>query len=278
MTDETSLIDMINDRLQSDGVELPVFDLVAKRVYDEVQKKDFNVDKMTRLLEKDPALTGEVLRVANSSFYKGLGEVTRISDAIVRLGAKHIASLAMATSQKRIYSTSHPRFKRRLLVLWKHVSAAAFGCRWLARKAGYLDLADQCFVAGLLHDVGKVSLLRIIEDMERSSDAHAFSDAVIDISLRELYCEHGAQLLALWNLPQVFRDVMQGQKGESFDEANATLAIVRLADKACARENVSDLPDPSVCLETSREAQVLGLNEIQLAELQIILEDAAAAM
>ncbi len=275
MIADTSLVDMINAKLEQDDVELPVFDVVAQRVYDAVQKDDFTADQMCALLEQDPALTSEVLRVANSSFYKGLGEVTQLQEAVVRLGAKHIASLAMAVSQKRIYSSSSQRFKRRLTRLWGHSSAAAFGCRWLARKAGYLDIADQAFVAGLLHDVGKVSLLRIVEDLESESEALDFSDPVIDMTLRELYCDHGAKLLELWNIPEVFRDVIRHQCDPVLDDGNVTLMIVRLVDMACAREGISDFPDPSVCLETSAEAQALGLNEIQLAELQVVLEDSA---
>lgn len=277
MIADTSLVDLINEKLASGNVELPVFDVVARRVYDTVQKDDYTAEQMCTLLEQDPALTSDVLRMANSSFYKGLGEVTQLQDAVVRLGAKHIASMAMAVSQKRIYSASHPRYKKRLLKLWGHASATAFGCRWLARKAGYLDIADQAFVAGLLHDVGKVSLLRIVEDLENESDALEFSDPVIDMTLRELYCSHGADLLAQWNIPELFQNVVRNQADDEPDESNVTLLLVRLVDMACARENLSDFPDPSICLETSREAQALGLGEIQLAELQVVLEDSAGA-
>lgn len=277
MSGNESLVDMIKEKLNSQDVDLPVFDLVAKRVYDETQREDFNVNRLVGLMEKDPALTSEVLKVANSNFYKGLGDIADLNQAVVRLGAKQISSLACAAGQKRIYSASEKRFRVRLLKLWRHASAAALTARWVAQKAGYFDQADQAFVAGLLHDVGKVSLLRIIEDIGKEQET-VFSDHVIDMTLLALYCEHGDALLESWSLPDSLRSVVLGQAAEEFDESNVLLAIVRLVDKACAKEGVSDLPDSSICLETTHEAELLGLNPIQLAEMQLLIEDASTTL
>lgn len=274
MNATTSLVDIIDEKLKNDEIELPVFDNVAMRVYKAVNED--TEDDINNILQEDPVLVGEVLRVANSSFYSGLAEVKTLQDAVVRLGRKQIASLVMAASQKRMYSASQPRFENRLVKLWRHCSAAAHASGWLARKAGYRDQAEEAFLAGLIHDVGKVSLLRIIEDLVTQEDVDLeMSDEVIEMTLRQLHVQHGAKLLEKWNLPDVFREVVLQQETEEYDETNILLHVVRLVDRACAKEGVSDMPDTGFCLETSTEAHNLGLDEIQLAELQMVIEDAA---
>ncbi len=276
MTEEHSLLDLINEKLEKDEVELPVFDPVALKVYRAVRTDDLDAGRICEILEEDPVLVSEVLKVSNSSFFSGLGEVTRLSDAVVRLGAKQLGSLALAASQKRIYSASAGRFKQRLTQLWRHTTAVSLGARWLARKAGYSDQSDEAYVAGLLHDVGKVSLLRIIEDLcDESGGKLRVSDPLVDMTLKRLYTSHGVKLLEQWNIPKLFQRVIAQLEDDDFDDGNVILAIVRLADLGCAKEGISDYPDPSLCLETTREAQCLGLSEIMLAELQVVLEDAA---
>ncbi len=277
MNDGKSLVQMIDEALKAGDVELPVFDQVAMQVYQEVQAGDMDADRLTELMQQDPVLVAETLRVANSSFFSGLSEVTTLRDAIVRLGMKQISSIAMMASQKRMYSASESRFESRLSNLWRHSAAVAFGARWLAEKTGHRKQADEAFVAGLLHDVGKTSLLRIIEELAHRSDELNVADEVVDVTVQQLYADHGGELMEMWNLPEVFRRVVREQKSEELDEKEVLVAIVRLADKACAREGISDVPDPSVDLETSPEVESLGLNPIQIAELQVVLEDAAQA-
>ena len=275
MNGKQSLVELIDKELEAGTVELPVFDQVAMNVYRSVRADEINADELCDLLQEDPVLVGEVLRVANSSFYSGLSGVTTLKDAVVRLGTKQVASLALAASQKRIYSASASRFQDRLVTLWKHAAATAFGARWLAQKTGHRDQADEAFVAGLLHDVGKTSLLRIIEDLSVRDDALNVADEVIDLTLDQLCAAHGAKLLETWNVPEVFRQIVIQQHADTFDENDVLVAIVRLVDRACAREGISDRPDPSAELEASREARALGLNAIQIAELQVVLEDAS---
>lgn len=273
MSEHPSLISLIDQRLQSGEVELPVFDDIAIRVDREVRENKLDADGLCQILEEDPVLVSEILRMANSSFFAGLASVNNLREASVRLGMKQIASIVFSVSQKKMYSASRGHFHTRLQQLWLHSSAVSLGSRWLAKNAGYPDLADDAFVAGLLHDVGKLSLLCIIEDIY-IKDKLVLSDAIVSMTLKQLYCEHGAKLLEIWDLPQMFKDIVRQQNDASFDNSNAILNIVRLVDKACLLEGVSDMPDDqSIDLQALPEAQALGLSEIDLAELRLLLED-----
>ena len=272
-----SLVDLIEQRRAEGRIELPVFDRVAGRVYQAVNSGDVDANGLVMLLEEDPAIASEVLRVANSSFFTGLGEVTRLRDAIVRLGNKQIATLALAASQKRMYSASAGQFGDRLVDLWRHASAVAFGSRWLAQVLGLRHLADEAFLAGLLHDVGKISLLRIIEDLlAEEGESLPVSDAVLEAAVRQLHPSHGAELLASWNLPDVFLRAVAEHHGPIPERDDAVLLIVRMVDRACVKEGIGERHEPELDLDTCDEATLLGLDEFRIAELQVVLEDAAA--
>ncbi|NND89980.1 MAG: HDOD domain-containing protein [Granulosicoccus sp.] len=273
MNDKQSLISLINERLESGDVELPVFDDIALRIHREVRENKLDADEMCKILEEDPVLVSELLRMANSSFFAGLSPVSNLREAAVRLGVKQIASIVFSVSQKRMYSASNGPFKERLTRLWLHSSAVSIGARWLAKNAGYRNLADEAFVVGLLHDVGKLSLLCIIEDLILNENMN-LTDEIVDITLRQLYCDHGARLLEMWNLPDSFKQVVLHQDDDTFDDSNVILCMVRLVNQACILENIDDMPGQEASnLESLPETQALGLSEIDLAELRLVLED-----
>jgi len=269
---QTSLVSLIDQRLESGKVELPVFDTVALRVHREAREGKLDVNGLCRLLERDPALVGEVMRMANSSFFRGLSEVSSLREAAVRLGTKQIAAITMSIGQKRMYSSSKGPFKARLVRLWQHAAAVSRGSRWVALNTGHRKLADEAFVAGLLHDVGKMSLLRIIEDIAREGTVRLTND-LVNAALEKLSGQHGARLMESWNLPESLQSIALGQTDEELDESNALLCIVRLVDRACALEGISDRPDDSIVLETLPERRALGLSELDIAELRLMLED-----
>lgn len=273
MNEAVPLINLIDERLASGDVELPVLDETAATIHKKVNENSIDAEGIVALLEQDPVLVSEILRMANSSFFAGLSEARNLKEATVRLGNKQIASIVMSISQKRMYSASGGLFHTRLRELWTHTSVVSLGARWLANSLGYRALSDEAFVSGLLHDVGKLSLLRIIEDLAQT-ESTTLSDEVVNGSLLQLNTSHGAKLLKMWNLPEVFVNVVEQLDAKEFDENNLTLTIVRLVDKASAVEGFSDFPDPTLVLESLPETEVLGLSDVDLAELRIVLEDA----
>jgi HD-like signal output (HDOD) protein len=101
--------------------------------------------------------------VANSAFFSGLSKVATLKEAVIRLGAKQIASVAMVATQQNSYSFQIPEMKSFSQKLWKHSIGCALGSRWLAERAGYRNLAQEAFIGALLHDIGKLLILKVME-------------------------------------------------------------------------------------------------------------------
>jgi HD-like signal output (HDOD) protein len=273
MIDQQELEVLINKRLESGEVELPVFDDIALRIHREVRENKLDADLICEILEEDLALVAELLRMANSSFFSGMSPVGSLKEAAVRLGVRQIASIVFSVSQKRLYSASSGLFTTRLKDLWKHTSAVSIGSRWLAANSGFRGLADDAFVCGLLHDIGKLSLICIMEELIEK-DGLELSDELVDATISSMYCSHGAHLLEIWNLPEEYKTVVLEQDSEEYDQNNTVLTIIRLVDKACIAEGLGERAYEDIAeVATLQEVEALSLIEEDLSELSLILQE-----
>jgi HD-like signal output (HDOD) protein len=127
-----------------------------------------------------------------------------------------------------------------------------------------------------VHDIGKLFLLRVLDDMAREPEYAAVSPELIREMLDNAHAEVGYRLLVSWHLPEVFQTIVRDHHVEVPDPANIPLQIVRLANHACNKVGIGLRTQPDLVLGAVREAATLGMSEIAIAELEIILEDVMA--
>lgn len=279
MDKHQGLVELINDKVASGEVELPVFDDIALQIDKEVRDNKLDTEQICKIIEDDQAMVADLLRMANSSFFFGMAPVCKLRDAAVRLGVRQLAAIVFSVSQKRLYSASSGIFETRLTNLWRHTSAVSMGARWLAANAGYRNRADEAFIAGLLHDIGKLSLLCILESLILSEELE-LTDEEINRVLQQMHCEHGGRLLIQWNLPETFRTIVLQQDSEMADTNNALLCIIRLVDKVCIQQGFADVDCyEAIDLALLPEVEALSLTSLDLEELSTVLqsENRAAA-
>ena len=275
MTQEASIVEVLKARLAAGTLNVPVFHVVALKLQQTLSRPDFSINEVHQLLNSDPGLATGVLRAANSAFYSGLSKVSTIREAIIRLGSKEVANLAMLTTQQALYRSEDPKYNAIMQTLWKHSFCCAVGSRWLAQKVGFGAQAQEAFLGGLLHDLGKLFLLKCMEEVCREKQLKgSTSQAVLREVLTTLHAEQGLQLMMQWQMPQIYCDIVAGHEQERWDQGNVLLAMVRLANLACRRLGIGLNKDHTVLLFASTEAQTLGLKETALAELEIVIEDA----
>jgi len=275
MTEQTSIVDVVRTRLASGTLSVPVFHAVALRLQQVLLRPDFSIEEVHQLINADPGLASQVLRTANSAFYAGLSKVSTIREAIIRLGAKEVANLAMLTTQQDLYRSDDAGYNAIMQTLWKHAFCSAVGSKWLAQKAGFGAQAQEAFLAGLLHDIGKLFLLKGMEQVCREEALKvSATPAILQEVLASLHVEQGHLLMVQWHMPQIYCDVVAGHEEERWDRSNIVLAMVRLANITCRKLGIGIRSEPTLLLVASPEAQVLGLKEVALAELEIVIEDA----
>jgi putative nucleotidyltransferase with HDIG domain len=277
MADHTSLVEIIHEHLASDQLHLPVFPPLALQLQDILAQDNCNIQQVAAKIMEDQALASHLLRVANSAFFTGLSKVSTIKDAIVRLGVKQVTSIVMLVTQQQQYRSRHKMFTAYIESLWKHAVSCAMGTKWLAEKSGYRSLTQEAFLAGLLHDIGKLFLLKVLEDIHASGEYNInLSKAIVGEVLESMHAEQGARLLQQWNIPELYCDVARDHHKEDYDPNNTVLTMVRLVNLACHKLGFGLQHDASLVLAAMAEAQTLEISELLLAELEIILEDAIA--
>ncbi len=113
------------------------------------------VDRILGILTKDPPLSATMLRLANSVLYAGDNRVTDLRSAVLRLGFDAMLNLGRTTAIIRTFQgASHLDPLR----LWQHSVAVGMTAKGLCRLLQRRALEESAFLAGLLHDIGKIAL------------------------------------------------------------------------------------------------------------------------
>ena len=274
MNQDKSFIEIVDTHLASSNARLPVFNTTALRIQQEIAKDESDLQLIEKLIVSDQALTAKVLSVSNSSFYKGLQQVSTVRNAIVRVGINEVSNIVMLITHESNFRSKDPFVQGIMRKLWRHSVACAMGSNWLAKQCGLHSLAHEAFFAGLLHDVGMLFILTVIDDLKHSNEIEIQpSDALLVEAMNTLHTHHGHSLMSHWNLPEKYSQIARDHHQEEFDGNNLLLALVRLADMACCKLGIGLDKDPSLVLIASPEAETLHISEVDLARMEIMLED-----
>lgn len=269
----TSLLDLVKEYAATEKLNLPVFPRAAHELQKVLSDEKVSIEEIASIIQKDQALAGQMLKLANSAFFSGLSRVRTIKDAILRLGLNQVFSCLVATAQQNLYKSGNSVIDGYLQSLWKHALATAKGSKWLLQKIGYRELSDEAFLAGLLHDIGKLLLLKVIETINAKHLEAGMSEVFIQEILDSMHVEQGFSLLEEWSIPSVYCRVARDHHTEEFDTGDVVLLAVRTVNQICRRTGLSLNYEPIVPA-TLPEAHALSVKEIVLAELEVVIEDA----
>ncbi len=278
MQQEASFLDIIDDHLANDKTRLPVFDKTSFRIQREIANPEPDMQTIEQLITSDQALTSQVLKTANSAFYRGLVKVSTVRAAIVRMGIREVANIVLLITQRKNYQSKIPSFQNMVEQLWHHSLGCAIGSQWLAKKCGFHSQTHEAFTAGLLHDIGKLLLVSVLESILLSGKINIRPDNVLlEEVIAHFHAEHGCQLMQNWNLPDIYCNIAHDHHLEEYDPNDALLTMVRLANNACNKMGIGTVQNHEMVLAATSEASRLGCSEIHIAQLEIRIEDSLNA-
>ncbi|HSR68314.1 MAG TPA: HDOD domain-containing protein [Acidobacteriota bacterium] len=136
--------------------QLPTLPAVAVRLIETTSDEDSGMAEIARLIETDHALTAKLLKVANSTYFSRSGEVSTIDRAASLLGKDLVRGLVLSAV---VFDSIKPDESGGfdLRQFWNHCAACAIASETLARRFNF-QRPMEAFVAGLLHDMGKLIL------------------------------------------------------------------------------------------------------------------------
>lgn len=217
---------------------LPVMPEVAAKIISIAEDKiEISFKELENIIKIDPVLTSKILKVANSSLYARQGEIKSLQVAITLLGFKNIKSLVLLISASSLFAkyTKKRFFKN----YWKHSIITAIIAKDIAIKNNNKNSAEELFLAGLLHDIGKAILFISNEDRYNEILQLLEEDSLSKLEDRYFHTTHkdvGAIVLEKWNFPAIYIDIAKEHGMLNISSQNKTFIIlVSIADLLCEK-------------------------------------------
>lgn len=238
---------------------LKPFPAVAQNALSVLANPDSSIATVAEALERDPALTSKLLRVANSASYRGSKRCSSVAEAVVRLGHREVKQLVLAVATMGLFDDTSG-----LGLEWRnHLTTVAAVARVLGDEYSH-TIASQAFLAGLVHDLGKLLSLQVreIPYESLSPKVHARPDELHVVERILVGYDHavlGAHVLTQWRFPETVAQVVawHHQPGRALaagGDFSVLVAVVRVADALEYKMRHGDkVPDAPVLEELERD-------------------------
>lgn len=215
---------------------------ITLKIIQLVESPTSTAQDLHKVIANDPALCSRILKVVNSAFYGLPGQIGSINRAIVLLGLNAVKNIAIAASLAKLFrgGSLTPNFSAK--DLWSHSIATATASKMLADQIK-LGLTDECFLAGLIHDLGIIveiqydrhRLIEVVGKLNVNDNGEPQMD-MMEAEQEVFGANHqdfGFGLCEKWKFPRTFMNVT-GFHHRPFDlpeDSRAVVSIVAVADR-----------------------------------------------
>ena len=191
---------------------LPTLPHILLQLIETCNRPEMGLKDLTRLINQDPALSERVLRLVNSAYYSLQQKVSTIDQALLLLGLEAVRNIAISSSVYQVFQGSPAKHGLNLKRFWWHSVSCAVAARLLAVKTAFPS-PDEAFLAGLLHDIGKILLWSSFRG-EYSAILKACGERSAELLAAEqkmglTHAEAGAWLLGRWDLRSFLPDAVR---------------------------------------------------------------------
>jgi putative nucleotidyltransferase with HDIG domain len=217
-----------------DGIErLEPLPITLQKMISVLNQDEVDLREIIRIVEYDGAITSNILRIANSAAYGGKREITHVRDALVRLGTTSLLN-ALLLDYTRSISTAAPMFELAENELWLHGAAASLAVKAMI-EAGGKNIPASASIAALLHDIGKLIMVRYLNaDVSTLRALCKEKDMVFVEAERALCgCDHaevGGAMARKWNFPEDISQAIERHHQLQIERENAIMATIMLAN------------------------------------------------
>lgn len=254
----------------------PTLPMIVNKITELVNLPETSAWDIAAVVEKDPVLSGKLLRLVNSPFYGFPKKITTISRAVGIIGFDALRNLVFSTSVIRLFkSNGSAAFQP--VEFWKHSIGTALAAKELARRLGEKSI-EEFFVGGLIHDIGKLVHNEYFEEgFRRAGELAAQRDLLLRDAEREVlqftHDQTGGLLLTQWNLPPTLIAMVTFHHRPSEARAYQREAgVVHLADILCRAKGLGSGGDKKIPLLDRPAWDRLGLTQAHIEQVMRRME------
>ncbi|MCL2183182.1 MAG: HDOD domain-containing protein [Chitinispirillia bacterium] len=222
-------------KIVEDVDSLPSLPSIVVKLIEVVNTTDSSAEDAAELIEKDPALTSKMIRLANSAFYGIPRSISSVTSAVVVLGFNTIRSLVLSASVAKMFNGKHALD---MDSFWKHSVITAMSAKIIVRHLMSVRMMDpeSAFCAGVLHDIGKLIFSQYMPEdysavckyaKEKNIPIVEVEDKVFGVN----HAKMGKILADRWSLPlDLEYAIVHHHDPENADKAAHLANIIHLAD------------------------------------------------
>lgn len=250
---------MINtERLISKVDEFPTLPTIYSTLLDVMSNPRSTANDVATVISQDQSSASKILKASNSSIYGFRGRISTISQAIVFIGFDEVKNLVTALSIIHMFKGSKKSLFFNPIDLWKHSLAVGVISRHIGKTIGVTNL-ENYFLAGILHDIGKLLFFKVIpeEYSQVINQAIEKNMTIRDAEQEYLGITHtvaGEILAEKWKLPTLLKNVIRYHANGVIDgEVDQLTGIVHIANITAAMlglgtsgEEIISAPNPKV--------------------------------
>ena len=251
--------------------DLPPLPHVAAQALSLIEDPDTTAAKLTELLGGDTALAARVLKIANSAMFSRQREITTINQAIMTIGFKTLKGIIVAATLRQL----NRKFGKVEQMLWENSTCTAMGARYIATRLKR-TYVEECFLLGLLHDLGKLVLMRqVAKEYEAIVDKTKKGTFFVDTEQDTFGFAHpliGALVAKKWNFSletcQAILHHHDPIKDSPRSELDEKTAIIQTADLIAHTLNFGHLEGYPDCRPHAiQAAKKLGFSDVDAENL-----------
>ncbi|MFA3792079.1 HDOD domain-containing protein [Aliiglaciecola sp. SL4] len=207
---------------------LPDSVLQIKRLIDDDAS---GMDDIANVINFDPALTVQILKIANSALYKFPNKIETVSKAIQIIGTNSVYDLVVAFSICRTFEELDSTVID-LERFWENAVCCALLCKYFAERKKLRE-PERIFVSGLLHNVGELVMIRFNPDIAKKCAQINENETPLDLQLKLLggasYADIGSTLVQMWGIPESIITPIRNQHFSQHQAEDVEQQIMQLS-------------------------------------------------
>ncbi|MBN2079735.1 MAG: HDOD domain-containing protein [Spirochaetes bacterium] len=170
---------------------------------------DSSFEDIVRRLKMDPALSTDVIKLSNSAGIAPYKRIEDIKSAVVTIGLKNLNAVLVASNARKILNERYSSFE----MIWEHCNKVAFYARNIALSFRASAIVENVYMAGLLHDLGKIILLATDRKLVRKiadivKDRKITATTMEEISIGISHSTIGSLISQKWNFPDYLTEAI----------------------------------------------------------------------
>lgn len=190
-------LDHVQSELDANRIVLPTLPDIALKVKNAVSNSDTSAKELAELIVTDAALSTQIIRVANGPLYRGVSEINNVQMAVSRLGNDTIRTLVTSLVVKQMFRPSSKLLERLFRKTWEESVNVSSISRALCAFVPHLN-ADEAMLAGLIHQIGKLPILMLVEHIPEFRD----SPTRMEKLLEKVHPAVGKLIMDAWDFPE----------------------------------------------------------------------------